>query len=189
MTEMGETLSGFNNSRTPTQGSLCLATLGWRTQSPWECQTLRYLARSAVLVMLLFAMEAGWAKGPYEIRRLSEKEILQTYTNLLWDAVHHADQFWHDWPDHPEAGMWGTGRSDQMNEGVRAISEMVFTSGVLAKYSAAPGSSDRNELVRKATAAMRYVVASHLSGSQKCTDGKPWGGSWQSAMWTGTMAF
>jgi len=139
--------------------------------------------------LLLLAPVCVHASGPYQIRRLSEVELLQTYTNLLWDAVHHADQFWHEWPIDTRAGLWGTGRSDQMNEGIRAISEMIFTSGVLAKYSAAPGSPERNELVRKATAAIRYATSTHLSGTQKCTDGKPWGGSWQSAMWTGTLAF
>src|SRR6476659_4740389 len=98
------------------------------------------------LVFLCVALSAE-AKDPYRIHRLSEPEILQTYTNLLWDAVHHADQFWHDWPGHPDAGLWGSGRSDQMNEGIRAISEMVFTSGVLARYSAQPGSGERKELV------------------------------------------
>jgi hypothetical protein len=156
-------------------------------------QRLSIVERPVLRSMLCFiflcvALSAG-AKAPYRIHRLSEPELLQTYTNLLWDAVHHADQFWHDWPEHPGGGLWGSGRSDQMNEGIRAISEMVFTSGVLAKYSAKAGSMERKDLVRKASAAIRYVVSSHRSGPEKCTDGKPWGGSWQSAMWTGTMAF
>ena len=54
--------------------------------------------------------------------------------------------------------------------------------------------SDR-ALLAKATAALRYVTATHVTGTQKCTDGKPWGAtekfgaeSWQSGMWTGTLA-
>src|SRR3954471_24034001 len=110
--------------------------------------------RSMLCVIFLYVAWSAGAKAPYRIHRLSEPALLQTYTNLLWDAVHHADQFWHDWPEHPGAGLWGSGRSDQMNEGIRAISEMVFTSGVLAKYSTKSGSTERKELVRKASAAI-----------------------------------
>src|SRR5437016_7410073 len=34
------TLSGFRFNGPPTQGSSCLATLCWRTQSRWDCMTL-----------------------------------------------------------------------------------------------------------------------------------------------------
>jgi hypothetical protein len=76
-----------------------------------------------------------------------------------------------------------------MNEGIRAISGMVLTCGALLKYSDALNDSERRHYLNQATRAIRYAVGSHLTGTQKCTDGKPWGGSWQSAMWTGTLAF
>jgi hypothetical protein len=76
-----------------------------------------------------------------------------------------------------------------MNEGIRAIGGMVLTCGALLKYSDVLSDSDRRACLRKATRAIRYAVTSHRSGTQKCTDGKPWGGSWQSAMWTGTLGF
>jgi hypothetical protein len=125
----------------------------------------------------------------YPIRRLSEPELTRTYTGLLLDACRHADKVWQDSSADPRAGYWGTGRSDQMNEGIRAISGMVLTCGALLKYSDALNDSERRHYLNQATQAIRYAVASHLTGTQKCTDGKPWGGSWQSAMWTGTLAF
>ncbi len=125
----------------------------------------------------------------YHIRRLSERELTGTYTSLLLDACRHANKVWQDSSADPRAGYWGSGRSDQMNEGIRAISGMVLTCGALLKYSDALNDSERHHYLTQATRAIRYAVASHLTGTQTCTDGKPWGGSWQSAMWTGTLAF
>ncbi len=131
----------------------------------------------------------GGAKDLYKIRHLSEHELLSTYTSIMHDGCKFADRYWHDWDTNSAAGMWGTGRSDLMNEGVRAIAEMVLTSGALLKYSDVLTSSERAEYTRKALAAVRYCVATHVTGSQKCPDGKPWGNTWQSAMWTGDLAF
>ncbi len=141
-----------------------------------------------MLLLLLLPVYAQ-AEDLYHLRRLPEKELLRTYTSLMRDACHHADQFWQEWPSEPGAGLWGSGRSDNMNEGIRAISEMVFTCGVLLKYSDVLTETQRKEYSRKAIAAIRYAVSTHLTGTLKCTDGKPWGGSWQSAMWTGTLGF
>ena len=66
---------------------------------------------------------------------------------------------------------------------------MVFTCGTLLKFSDAFNASDRQEYLRKATAATRYAAATHVTGTQRCPDGKPWGNSWQSAMWAGTLGF
>ena len=140
--------------------------------------------RLSLLLLFLLLPIGARAGDPYQIRHLSERELLQTYTSIMRDACHHADQFWTNSPVAPNAGRWGSGRSDQMNEGIRAISSMVLTCGALLKYSDALGDAERNDYTRKATAAIRFAVATHLSGTQKCPDGKPWGGSWQSAMWT-----
>src|ERR1041385_4612874 len=129
------------------------------------------------------------ASEPYQIHRLSQRELLRMYEALLVDACHDSDRFWHEWPSDSRAGFWGSGRSDQMNEGIRAISEMVLTCAVIARYSETASVPEKQEYTRKAIAAIRYAVATHLSGVEKCTDGKPWGGSWQSALWTGTLGF
>jgi hypothetical protein len=49
--------------------------------------------------------------------------------------------------------------------------------------------AERKQYAHKALAGIRYATSSHLTGTRKCTDGKPWGGSWQSALWTGTLGF
>ncbi len=153
----------------------------------WIFKHIVLMKSLAILLLLLFTLSPSRAAEPYHIESLSERQVLDMYTSLLRDACHHADQFWKDWPVDPRAGMWGTGRSDQMNEGIRAISEMVLASGALLKYSDALTEEERKELTRKSIAGIRYAVETHLSGTQKCTDGKPWGGSWQSAMWTATL--
>lgn len=113
---------------------------------------------------------------------------MQTYTNLLVDACHHSDKFWKAATFDSTAGYWGNGISDG-NEGIRAIGEMVFTCGTLLKFSDAFNASERQQYLRKATAAIRYATATHVTGTQKCPDGKQWGKSWQSAMWAGTLGF
>src|SRR5215831_13037548 len=137
--------------------------------------------------LLLFVIPISTrARDLYEIHSLSERELMQTYTQLLVDACHHSDQFWKTAPFDSSAGYWGNGVSDG-NEGIRAIGEMVFTCGTLLKFSDAFNDSERKEYLRKSTAAIRYAAATHKTGTQKCVDGKQWGNSWQSAMWAGTL--
>ena len=73
---------------------------------------------------------------------------------------------------------------------------MVLASAALLKYDDSLSDAQRQELLAKATAGLRYMTATHITGNQKCTDGKSWGAtrkfgpeSWQSGMWTGTLAF
>ncbi|MGD0262690.1 MAG: hypothetical protein ABSD29_23235 [Verrucomicrobiota bacterium] len=140
---------------------------------------------AAVLVLLA----PVWARAEevYHIHRLSETELLKTYNSLMRDACRHADQFWQDWPVDGRAGFWGNGRSDE--GGVRPISSMTLTCAALLKYSDTLSPAERQEYKRKVVAAIRYVTATHVTGGQKCPDGKSWGNSWQSAMWTCDLAF
>ncbi len=139
----------------------------------------------ALLLALPFASEAG---DVYHVKDLSERQLLALYTTTLRDANRHSDRFWTNAAFDPRAGYWGSGSTKDMNEGIRAIGEMVFTSAVLAKYSDAK-TAEREECIRKAIAALRFVTATHFTGPQTCTDGKHWGNHWQSAMWTATFGF
>ncbi len=145
------------------------------------------LVRFAWLLLFTFPVCAS-ARELYGIHDLSERDLIQTYTNLLVDACHHSDKSWKTSAFDPAAGYWGNGISDG-NEGIRAIGEMVFTCGTLLKFSDAFSPSERQEYLRKATAAIRYATSTHVTGTQKCPDGKQWGNSWQSAMWAGTLGF
>jgi hypothetical protein len=141
------------------------------------------------LSLLILLPALSRSEDIYQIRKLSERELLQTYTSIMMDACHHSDKFWTNSTFDSQAGHWGSGRSDQMNEGIRSVSGMVLTCGALLKYSNALSEADRREFFRKTQAAIRFATTTHLTGTQKCPDGKPWGGSWQSAMWTATMGF
>jgi hypothetical protein len=135
------------------------------------------------------------AAEPYSIHRLSEKEILQTYTRMLREACHYADRDWQTATNVPDAGYWGDGISAG-NEGIRTVGSMVLACATEIKYDDALTADERKDFLAKVTEALRYIVATHNTGAYKCPDGKHWGatenfdaGSWQSGMWTGTFGF
>lgn len=148
-----------------------------------------------LLLMMLFGAVPARAQGLYHVHPLSEQELTQTYIRMLTDACHDADGQWKTSSFDPAAGYWGDGISAG-NEGIRTVSDMVLTCGALLKYDDSLSDADRHDLLAKATAALRYICATHITGPQKCPDAKHWGatekfdgGSWQSGMWTGTLAF
>jgi len=148
-----------------------------------------------ILSLLLLLPACAPAKDVYQIHHLSERDILQTYISVLRDACHHAERDWKGPAFDAAAGYWGDGVSGG-NEGIRTIASMVLACGTLLKYDDGLNADDRKDLLDKATAAIRYATATHVTGTQKCTDGKHWGAtakfgpeSWQSGMWTGTLAF
>jgi hypothetical protein len=153
------------------------------------------LPNSVVAALWLALAVSAPAEDLYQIHRLSEQDVLQTYTLLLRQACHHADRAWTNSSFDPAAGYWGDGVSGG-NEGIRTLASMALACGTLLKYDDGLGAEDRREFLRKAAAAVRYATATHRTGTQKCADGKPWGAtpkfggeSWQAGMWTGTLAF
>ncbi len=133
------------------------------------------------------------AKDLYQIHSLSEQEILRTYTQLLRDACRYADRDWKTFDS--ASGYWGDGTSIG-NGGIRTIAGMVLASATLLKYDDTLTGDENRQLSAKAVAAIRYMTNTHVSGTQKCADGKRWGAadkvgavSWQSGMWTGTLAW
>jgi hypothetical protein len=146
------------------------------------------------LILLLFPFYAS-AKALYQIHPLTEQAIQQTYLRLLEDACQYADRDWKSLPSDSAEGYWGNGVSGG-NEGIRTIGSMVLACGTLLKYDDGLSAIERQDLLAKTTAALRYVTATHFTGTQKCTDGKHWGGldrpgskAWQSSYWTGDLAF
>jgi hypothetical protein len=168
------------------RGSAGLSNLPGKTIRLTDPIHMRHLWWPGWFLLLPLVAQSG---DLYHIRHLSERERTQTYTSLLLDACRHADQVWHDSSADTGIGYWGSGRSDQPNEGIRAIGGMVLACGTLVKYSDTLPAADRRLSSQRATRAIRFAVSSHLTGPLTCTDGKRWGGSWQSAMWTGTLAF
>jgi hypothetical protein len=147
-----------------------------------------------LIILLLLLPICAHAEELYRIRTLSEREVLQTYTLLLREACHHADRDWKNSSFDPAAGYWGNGVGNE--RGIRAVSDMVLACATLFKYDDGLSDADRRDLLAKATAALRYITATHITGNQKCTDGTRWGGldrpgskAWQSAYWTSAFAF
>ena len=150
------------------------------------------------LIFLLIPFCAS-AKDLYRIHKLSEKQIQKTYIQLLHDACFYADRDWTNSSFDPKAGYWGRGLSGE-RDGIRPIGSMVLACGTLLKYDDGLTAGEREDLLAKATAALRYVTATHFTGTQKCTDGKQWGGldrpgvhtgrtQWESSYWTSSFAF
>jgi hypothetical protein len=151
------------------------------------------------ILILLFLPLYAPAKDLYQIHELSEKKIQQTYIQLLHDACFYADRDWTNSSFDPAAGYWGPGVSGE--KGIRVIGHMVMACGTLLKYDNALSDSERQDLLAKIRAALRYVTATHFTGTQKCTDGRQWGGmdrpgfngpgfkEWESTYWTSTFAF
>lgn len=142
-----------------------------------------------LIFLLLLLPMAAFSGELYPMHDLSEREIVQTYQSMLLEGCRHGDEFWHDWPGKPDAGYWGGGKSGE--DGTRANAGMVLASAALLKYSDALTPAERPELLRKALAALRYATATHVTSPEKgkCTDGKQWGNSWQSAWWACTFSF
>lgn len=147
-----------------------------------------------LLIILLLLPVSAWSKDLYEIHALSEQEMLRTYVQMLREGCRFADRDWTNSAADPAMGYWGDGVSSG-NEGIRAVAGMVLASGTLLKYDEGLSDAERRDLLDKATAALRYVAATHVTGTLKCPDGKHWGAtpkfgpeSWQSGMWTGTLA-
>jgi hypothetical protein len=109
------------------------------------------------------------------------------YTGILKDGSRYINRFWTNTAADPRVGYWGTGRSDE--PGVRSITCIVLANGALLKYCDVLTGADRNECTSKTFAALRYLTSTHVTGTKKCTDGKTWGNSWQSALWTANFAF
>jgi hypothetical protein len=157
---------------------------------------LRRWAGALVVAYLLVLLPAGSsAESVYHVRDLSEQEMLRTYSDLLKDACRSADADWRVSTFDPVAGYWGDGVSAG-NQGIRAIGGMVLACGTLLKYDDSLTDAERRDWLAKAKSALRYVTATHVTGTHDCTNGKRWGAterfgaeSWQSGMWTGTLCF
>lgn len=152
------------------------------------------VSRSIFLLLMVCPICVS-AESLYQIHPLSEQQVRQTYRELVRDACRNAEPEWKTATFDSKAGYWGDGVSGG-NEGIRTIGGMVLACGTLLKYDDSLTDHERHDLLEKVAAGLRYVTATHITGPQKCTDGKHWGateqfgpGSWQSGMWTGTLAF
>ncbi len=98
------------------------------------------------------------------------------YLTFLERFPLYAESIWHFDPLVPEDGYWGTGRSD--NNNMRILGSAIFTTAVLIAspdYDSTVSGVPREQLTERLNAALRYLVATHVTGSRTGVDGKPWG--------------
>lgn len=138
---------------------------------------------------------AAPATDLYQIHPLSEKQLLNTYILILREACRHAERDWKISSFDASAGYWGDGVSSG-NQGIRTVASMVLAGASLLRYDEGLSAVERRDLMDKVAAAIRYATGTHITGTQKCPDGKSWGAtekfgseSWQSGLWCGPLAF
>lgn len=148
-----------------------------------------------LLAVLALLPVAAFGDDLYHVHPLSEKEIVHTYEWILRDACANGDRDWHVSSFDTNAGFWGDGAS-LGNEGIRTVASMAMACATLVKYDDGLTAAQKDALANKTIASIRFIAATHVSGIQKCPDGKPWGstepagpGNWQSGMWTGTFGW
>ncbi|MHB8997579.1 MAG: hypothetical protein ACYC63_20225, partial [Armatimonadota bacterium] len=104
------------------------------------------------------------------------------HIRILEHWPHYAEQYWYDDPQRPELGCFGTGYNSW---GVQTNQKYLGALAVLASDAAtdeqAVGCS-REALLDKALRALRFSLASHVSGDHHCTDGTQWGHTWISGL-------
>jgi hypothetical protein len=94
----------------------------------------------------------------------------------------YAEQYWYDDPERHELGCFGTGYNSW---GVQTNQKSL---GAMAVLAADPETDEqavgcsREALLDKALRALRFSLASHVSGDHHCTDGTQWGHTWISGL-------
>lgn len=92
----------------------------------------------------------------------------------------------HPWDQDPDAFLLTRGGS-----GEHDIRPNAHTAFGLAVFARTLSSDVKTTLTRKicrdrAIAILRFLLATHRKGGQRCADGKQWYGQWQSALWAST---
>ena len=139
------------------------------------------------IAVLLLATCASSFAGLYSIRPITEDQLCRLYVQMLVNHSRYAETKWHDGP-FPNSGYWGNGVSGG-NEGIRAVGNVALAYAMLLKQTDSLDQETRRIYTDHAIAGIRYAAETHITGKQKCIDGKQWGNSWQSAMWAGNVGF
>lgn len=112
---------------------------------------------------------------PTAASRSRHLELLQR-----WPA--YAERFWYTLPGRPDLGCFGTGFNSW---GVQTNQKYL---GAVAALALDPASDERamglsrDHLMARALAALRYDLATHVSGALRRTDDTQWGHTWISGL-------
>jgi hypothetical protein len=88
-----------------------------------------------------------------------------------------AGRYWYDLPDGSD--FWGTGYN---NWGVQTNQKFLAAAAAVAELATDAPAELRALARRQALAALRFSLASHVSGEGACTDGTRWGHTWISPL-------
>ncbi len=93
-----------------------------------------------------------------------------------------AEKYWWDDPARPDLGCFGSGYNSW---GVQTNQKALGALAVLAAhpdYDESASGVSRDRVLDMALRALRFSLASHLSGDHRCSDGTQWGHTWISAL-------
>ncbi|MEN6301781.1 MAG: hypothetical protein ABFD96_03610 [Armatimonadia bacterium] len=113
---------------------------------------------------------------------MNNKTLRAKALSLLqpWPSV--AEKYWWDDPARPDLGCFGTGYNSwgvQTNQKyLGALAVLATASDLNERAVGAP----RERLLDRALRALRYSLASHVSGDHHCSDGTQWGHTWISGL-------
>ncbi|MEX0775863.1 MAG: hypothetical protein WD042_09145 [Phycisphaeraceae bacterium] len=102
--------------------------------------------------------------------------------HLLQRWSDHSERYWHDLPGrpgHPGVGCYGTGYN---HWGYHTNQRYAAAMAVLATHPQSPPETDRPRVLARSLAALRFSLASHVTGPLSCTDGTRWGHTWISPL-------
>lgn len=149
---------------------------------------LRLHRLAAVLCVRSFSLAALLCVGG-AARASSQQTYLQCLTNFEL----YAETIWHpaSYAGAPaDAGYWGDGGSSG-NGGIRGNSGVAVAYATLV--AAQPGNPQNSLRLDHVRQALNYDTTTHVTGTNKCVDGKNWGwssassGDWQTPLWAGSM--
>ena len=110
---------------------------------------------------------------------------------LVLEKLAHSQRILvHPWSEDPSLLLLTESRSDEhwIRPNTSAVEGFCFLYR-FGPYDAEIVGATRSELLQKTILPMmRYLVATHVTGTRPTSDGQPWGNAWQSAHWTQQFA-
>lgn len=105
---------------------------------------------------------------------------------ILRDWGRKAEELWYDIPGQRGLGCYGTGYN---HWGVQTNQKYLSAMATLAALGDGTPGLDRQWALERALSALRFSLASHVSGPLTCTDGTRWGHTWISPLGIERMMF
>ncbi len=133
---------------------------------------------------------AGEGSEPMPLRLPAERHsFARDVQNRLYRAAQRQTHYLlgvvHPWPDDTALGLLTDSKSDEhwIRPNAGAVEGFAFLHR-FGPYNRRVVGVSRPELLNGAIVPMmRYLVATHVTGTRPTSDGKPWGDAWQSAHW------